>query len=870
MTVHRISRRDDVPCAHLRVLGSVDLTDAEGNEVRAVLAQPKRLALLVYLAIETPRGIHRRDSLLTLFWPERTEDAARAALSRAVYHLRKALGDEVIVSRTANELEVDFQLLDCDALEFEDRRTQGDRPGALAAYADNLLPGFFVDDAPEFMQWLDTMRERFRTAAARIATESGEHALAAGDHEAARSLSERALQLSAYDEGALVVLLHALVRQGDRTGALRAYEAFASRLATDLETVPSVATTELVEKIRADGMPPAPPARSSAIEASNTPTRSAITSAALIAGDGAVIAPRRERRARWALAGAGALLVTVAGALALRPPAHSDDHAILGDKVQLTRSNRAGMTTISPDGKQIAYLERRCSTTACEFVLLVQDVGGVDARVLTDSIAVPRYLHWSPDRRTLAFYGRHGTRTGTWLQDALGGPPRRVGDGPSAFFADGDSVLIAPTFRADSTHVFRVVSRDGAVHDSIVLRVPGGGVSALLAIARTPYFIALVNRAPGGRWQVFDRKGQLVDHADNACICGGQASDDALWLSRPGGPDGNVLVRLDFDRSNGHINPRQDTILKGLVGSFVPTADGSRVVVSIGQPETSVWLPTVKELFDGALPDERRIDHASQSNEWALSPDGTRLLVIRPVAVGTRPATRASIRPIDGGPEQPLAIPGILRAAHWADSVTVEFRVRGNGDTLTFGLIDVRDGTVRDRFVPGDSVAWSSTRIADGWAWVVPGGKSVRVVQRGVRHEWRVPGWFEQVYTVRGGTGVRVPLVLGGRVSGDSMAVAALDASAGRFDIWFRAKAEGESGIEMLGEGRAVVRTTRTWPFFDYTLLTGPGKATLVGSVKHPNIRASFSNDLSRVVAVENRLYGDAWMYEVLRPRSGR
>ena len=81
----------------------------------------------------------------------------------------------------------------------------------------------------------------------------------------------------------------------------------------------------------------------------------------------------------------------------------------------------------------------------------------------------------------------------------------------------------------------------------------------------------------------------------------------------------------------------------------------------------------------------------------------------------------------------------------------------------------------------------------------------------------------------------------------------------------YRDKAEGESGIESLGEGRVVVRTTREWPFFDYTLLTGPGKATLVGSLKQPNLRASFSSDLSYVVAVEYRLTGDAWLYEVLR-----
>jgi DNA-binding SARP family transcriptional activator len=51
----------------LRTLGALDLRDADGQELRGVLAQPKRAALLAYLALATPRGYHRRDTLLALF-----------------------------------------------------------------------------------------------------------------------------------------------------------------------------------------------------------------------------------------------------------------------------------------------------------------------------------------------------------------------------------------------------------------------------------------------------------------------------------------------------------------------------------------------------------------------------------------------------------------------------------------------------------------------------------------------------------------------------------------------------------------------------------------------------------------------------------
>jgi serine/threonine-protein kinase len=62
-----------------RLLGSLDLTGPEGT-LRSVLAQPKRVALLAYLAVATPNGFHCRDKLLGLFWPESDQERGRGAL----------------------------------------------------------------------------------------------------------------------------------------------------------------------------------------------------------------------------------------------------------------------------------------------------------------------------------------------------------------------------------------------------------------------------------------------------------------------------------------------------------------------------------------------------------------------------------------------------------------------------------------------------------------------------------------------------------------------------------------------------------------------------------------------------------------------
>src|SRR5262249_5574680 len=88
----------------LRVLGAVSLTGREGAE--ALLAQPKRAALLIYLATARPNGHHRRDRLVSMFWPEHDQDHARAALRKALYAIRQTLGDDILVTRGDEEVAV--------------------------------------------------------------------------------------------------------------------------------------------------------------------------------------------------------------------------------------------------------------------------------------------------------------------------------------------------------------------------------------------------------------------------------------------------------------------------------------------------------------------------------------------------------------------------------------------------------------------------------------------------------------------------------------------------------------------------------------------------------------------------------------------
>src|SRR4051812_42529531 len=132
----------------LRTLGAVDLRDHADREVTALLCQPKRLALLIYLVAATPSGAHSRDRLLGLFWPEFDEDRARDALTQALRFLRLTLGADALVRRGTDVVAIDTSIVHCDVVAFRQRVEAGQPEEAMRLYGGDFLAGFFVDDAP--------------------------------------------------------------------------------------------------------------------------------------------------------------------------------------------------------------------------------------------------------------------------------------------------------------------------------------------------------------------------------------------------------------------------------------------------------------------------------------------------------------------------------------------------------------------------------------------------------------------------------------------------------------------------------------------------------------------------------------------------
>ena len=240
----------EVPVVEFRILGALNLLGPGGRELTPVLAQPKRVALLAYLAAATPRRPHRRDSLVALFWPELDQEHARAALRQALHGLRHALGDRVLVTRGDEDIGLDEAQIRCDVIDFERAAEAGRLADALELYRGDLLEGFFIRSAPQFEQWLEDERARLKTVALRGATVLAEQCEGRGGLIESAQWARRALRIAPLDEPALRRLMKTLDRLGDRAGALEAYETFAKRLTTELEADPAPETLALAGAVR--------------------------------------------------------------------------------------------------------------------------------------------------------------------------------------------------------------------------------------------------------------------------------------------------------------------------------------------------------------------------------------------------------------------------------------------------------------------------------------------------------------------------------------------------------------------------------------------------------------------------------------------
>lgn len=208
----------------------------------------KHLALAVYLARSGPRG-RTREHLAGLFWPEKPEATARHSLNEALRQLRRNVGEDAVVAEGDTvRLAAGRVRLDVDRL---DELAESGQPEAAAELVTGeFMEGFGVPGCSAFEDWLAAERRHWRRRGVELLCAHGERRLDGGDVDGSLEAAYRAVRLDPYSAEAVRTMMRGLAVRGERSEALRAFEAFAERLEERLRLEPDPETRLLADRIR--------------------------------------------------------------------------------------------------------------------------------------------------------------------------------------------------------------------------------------------------------------------------------------------------------------------------------------------------------------------------------------------------------------------------------------------------------------------------------------------------------------------------------------------------------------------------------------------------------------------------------------------
>ena len=234
----------------------------------------KELALLIYLTVEG--GMHSREKLQALLWPERDTAHGRMLIRRTLAFLRQALNDtdkhSLIIERdllgiAPASIELDLHLLDTA---FSSVRTslhaetlQGEARhhvlsyllSTLACFHGPFLEGFSLTGAAAFENWISIQRATVQRRLDLIFDHLSTLQMEDGKTEDAIETTNRWIVCEPLHEIAVQRLMQLYLAAGYREMALQTYETFRTRLALELQVEPLPEIRALADQIRRETPP---------------------------------------------------------------------------------------------------------------------------------------------------------------------------------------------------------------------------------------------------------------------------------------------------------------------------------------------------------------------------------------------------------------------------------------------------------------------------------------------------------------------------------------------------------------------------------------------------------------------------------------
>jgi DNA-binding SARP family transcriptional activator len=253
MNVRKAQVRRNFPKLEIQLFGAPRLL-LNGQVVNSL--RRKNRALLYYLAAQG--GKSTREKFLSFFWPDHERSTAQPILRTMIHDLRKALGEAIEVEdqniALAQDTSIDVQDFSMSLQSpLVDRQKIAE---ALSLYRGDFLDSFSLSDSPQFDDWVNFERERYRLMAMRGFAELSHRHEAKQNYSAALESARRALAFNPFQEDVQRDVMRLLYLNGDRAGVIQQYEALRKLMDEELGVPPMPETRALYDSMINDTFAP--------------------------------------------------------------------------------------------------------------------------------------------------------------------------------------------------------------------------------------------------------------------------------------------------------------------------------------------------------------------------------------------------------------------------------------------------------------------------------------------------------------------------------------------------------------------------------------------------------------------------------------